>query len=455
MLTGPLLTYSSLIQDGLVGFSADTAYISSLNNGQTPNPVANVGNPFPNGVTPISGSSLGLLTALGQGGNFYNPNFKSQSYWGFSLGIQHQLSSHDVLDVSYVGSKTYNLAQPNINGNLGTNINQISPAWQRQCDQGFGGDPTICNNDLVPSPFYNVSAFSAASAFSNAAPTISYGQLTRPLPAFADIYEIENDGRSWYNSLQMTVKHKWNNSLTLLGGWTWQKTMDAGAWADQRYGLRQRIIDPLDMTHKVSISGVYNLPVGRGHTFFGNSNRAIDGVIGGWEIGSTYTFLTGMPITIQGVDMNSYAKVPLQNETSIYTRGFSPCTNQWVQANNGSWSLQPVTGYVYSGTCNQFNFTLQPQYGITPNLEYTGIRARPTDLFDVNLSKFFEITERLKLQLRINAFNVLNHPQFGTVSTPYAGEWDTGPTDPNFGTYSKLAGSNSPRNVELNFKLLW
>jgi hypothetical protein len=451
MLTGPLLTYSSLIQDGLVGFSARTTYISSLNNGQTPNPTANVGNPFPNGITPISGSSLGLLTALGQGGNYYDPNFKSQNYWGYSVGLQHQLSSHDILEISYVGSKTYNLALPDINGSFGTNINQISPAWQKQCDQGFGGDPTICNNDLVPSPFYNIGAFSGASAFSNQAPTISYGQLTRPLPAFNDIFENVNDGRSWYNSLQTTVNHKWNNSLTLRAGWTWQKTMDAGSWADQRYDLRQRIIDALDMTHKISISGVYNLPVGRGHMFLGNANRLVDGVIGGWELGSSYTFITGMPVTIGGVDQNSYAKVPLQKEDPIYTRSFAPCTNQWVQGTNGSWSLQPVTGYIYSGSCPQFNFTLQPQYGITPNLEYTGIRARPTDLFDVNFSKFFNITERFKFQLRLNAFNVLNHPQFGTV--PF--EFDTGATDPTFGTYSKLAGSNNPRNVELNFKLMW
>jgi hypothetical protein len=451
MLTGPLLTYASLIQDGLVGFSARTTYISSLNSGQTPNPNANVGNPFPTGVTPISGSSAGLLTALGQGGNFYDPNFKSQNYWGYSLGVQRELSSHDILEISYVGSKTYNLAQPNINGNFGNNINQISPAWQKPCDQGFGGDPTICNNDLVPSPFYNIAAFSGASAFSNQATTISYGQLTRPMPGFADIFENVSDGRSWYNSLQATVNHKWNNSLTLRGGWTWQKTMDAGSWADQRYGLRQRIIDPLDMTHKVSISGVYNLPVGRGHAFFGNSNRVVDGVIGGWELASTYTFITGMPVTIGGVNMNSYAKVPLQKEDPIYTRAFAPCTNQWVQATNGSWSLQPVTGYVYSGSCPQFNFTLQPQYGITPNLEYTGIRARPTELFDVNLSKYFNITERVKFQLRVNAFNVLNHPQFGTV--PF--EFDTGATDPTFGTYSKLSGSNNPRNLELALKVLW
>ncbi|MGC2172284.1 MAG: TonB-dependent receptor [Candidatus Sulfotelmatobacter sp.] len=451
MLTGPLITYASLIQDGLTGFSAYTPYIASLNSGQTPNPNLNVGNPFPGGLTPITRSSLGLLTALGQGGSFYDPKFKEQNYWGYSLGVQRQLSSHDILEISYVGSRTYNLAQWNTNGTLGNDINQISPAWQKQCDQGFGGDPTICNNDLVPSPFYGISAFSGASAFSNTAETISGGQLTRPLPAFGDIYETVNDAKSWYNSLQTTVNHKWNNSLVLRAGWTWQKTMDSGAWADQRYDLRQKIVDALDMTHKISISGVYNLPVGRGRTFLGNANRFVDGALGGWELGSAYTFISGMPLGIGGVYMNGSAKAPLQNEDPLYTRAFAPCTNQWFQAANGSWSLQPVTGYVYSGSCNQFNFTLIPQYGLIPNIEYTGIRARPTDLFDVNLSKYFEIWENVKFQLRVNAFNVLNHPQFGTV--PF--EFDTGATDPNFGTYSKLSGSNIPRNLELALKVIW
>jgi hypothetical protein len=399
---------------------------------------------------------LGLLTALGQGGSFYSPKFKETSYWGYSIGVQRQLSSHDILEVSYVGSRTYNLAPTNFNtGISGTNINQISPAWQKQCDLGFGGNPAICNNDLVPSPFYGLSAFNGASAFSNTAQTISYGQLTRPLPAFGDIYENVNNGMAWYNSLQTTANHKWSNSLTLRGGWTWQKTLDGGAWADQRYGIRQRMLDLLDMTHKISISGVYNLPVGRGRTFLRDSNRIVDGVVGGWELGSAYTFMTGMPITISGVYLNHSAKVPLQNEDPIHTRGFAPCTNQWFQAANGTWSLQPVTGYIYSGSCTQYDFTLIPQYGLMPNIEDTGIRARPTQLFDVNLSKYFAIVEGLKLQFRLNAFNVLNHPEFGTISSNYGGEWDTGPTDPTFGTYSKLNGSNIPRNVELALKLIW
>jgi hypothetical protein len=444
MLTGFMLGYLAPVTDGLTGFSAYSPYIASLNNGQTPNPNVNLGNPFPQGLTPISGASGGPLTALGQGASFYDPKYKAPSYWGYSLGVQRQLSSHDVLEVSYVGSRTYNLYTT-------TNLNQMSPAWSKQCDQGFGGSPDICNSDLVPSPFYNISAFNNASAFSNTAPTISGGQMTRPLPAFGDIFENVNDGKSWYNSLQMTVNHKWNNALTLRGGLTWQKTMDSGAWADQRYGIRQRVIDQFDMPIKISVSGVYNLPVGRGRTFLGNTNRLVDGAVGGWELGSSYTFITGMPVNIAGVYLNSPPKVPLQKEDPIYTRAFAPCTNQWVQASDGSWSLQPVTGYVYSGTCNSPDFTLIPQYGLNPNIEYTGIRSRPTQLFDVNLSKFFPITERVKFQLRLNAFNVLNHPEFGTV--PF--EYDTGATDPTFGTYSKLAGNNPPRNVELAFKVLW
>ena len=136
---------------------------------------------------------------------------------------------------------------------------------------------------------------------------------------------------------------------------------------------------------------------------------------------------------------------------SLFVFAGAARARQWLQASDGSWSLQPVTGYIYSGSCNQPDFTLIPQYGLNPNIEYTGIRSRPTQLFDVNLSKLFSVTERVKFQLRVNAFNVLNHPQFGTV--PF--EYDTGATDPTFGTYSKLAGNNPTRNLELALKLIW
>jgi hypothetical protein len=82
--------------------------------------------------------------------------------------------------------------------------------------------------------------------------------------------------------------------------------------------------------------------------------------------------------------------------------------------------------------------------------EYTGIRTGPTQLFDVSFSKYFAIVESVKV-LRLDAFNVLNQQQFGAV--PF--EFDTGATDPNFGTYGKLSGSSPRRNIELALKLIW
>jgi hypothetical protein len=91
---------------------------------------------------------------------------------------------------------------------------------------------------------------------------------------------------------------------------------------------------------------------------------------------------------------------------------------------------RPATNAVSQaqGSCSQFDFTLLPQYGAIPNVEYTGIRTRPTQLFDVKFSMYFSIVERVKLQLRLDAFNVLNHLEFGTA--PF--EFDTNATDPNF-----------------------
>jgi hypothetical protein len=250
----------------------------------------------------------------------------------------------------------------------------------------------------------------------------------------------------------MVVKHQWNNALTLNGSWNYSKTMDAGGWVDQRYGTRDRNLDWLDMTHKITIYGVYQLPAGRGRKFMGNANRLVDGAIGGWELGSQYTFVSGIPVGFGGVDINHLSKVPLSVEDPAHIRAFAACTDLWNQDSNGSWSLQPITGYYsYSGTCSQPDFTEIPEYGRTPNIIYSGIRARPTDLFDVNFSKNFAIWENAKLQLRVDAFNVLNHQQFGTAQW----EYDTGAGDNTFGDIGKLWGATPPRNLQVVLKLAW
>lgn len=225
--------------------------------------------------------------------------------------------------------------------------------------------------------------------------------------------------------------------------------MDAGGWQDQINHIPFGVLDGSDITHKFTISAVYLLPVGRGRKFLGNPNRVVDAVIGGWELGSLYEWNSGAPWTIGGVRYLHNAAVPKHIENSVFIRAVAACADNWVQASDNSWSLQPYTAYSYPGSCSQSDFqALPPQYGENPNIEYTGIRQPSVQQFDVSLSKSFVIVENVKLQLRLEAFNAFNHPLW----TGY----DNGVFDSGFGAIYKPNGqSNVPRQVQIALKLLW
>jgi hypothetical protein len=131
-----------------------------------------------------------------------------------------------------------------------------------------------------------------------------------------------------------------------------------------------------------------------------------------------------------------------------YIRGVAACAQQWQKNSNGQWGLVQLP-FNYSG-CTQPDFSVLPEYGEGTNTVYTGIRIPSDEQFDANLSKNFSIAEKATLQLRLEAFNVLNHPLWQTA---YEGSVQ----DSNFGTIEKgpWAQSNLPREVQIAVKLLW
>jgi hypothetical protein len=434
----------------LGGYSAQTNYDASDDGYKTP--TNNFSHPFTTLIQP-TGNSLGMLTDLGQGGNnmyFLNPNFKIPSYWSYSVGVQKQLATNDTLEVSYVGSKSFN-------NNSSDNINRETAAYQAQCNVELGGNPNICNNDYPANPFYQVAAFNGSGNYYSAK-TLQGGNFTRAFPAFGDITEWQlNDGHTWYNSLQVTGMHRWNKTLTLHGTWTWSKLMDSGGWTDETYRVPSRSLDGNDRTHRITISGVYLLPVGRGEKFLGAPQgilgHVLDGAVGGWELAASYIYETGSPWGVPNNPSEQYvhsAKVQRHIDPSTgYIRGVAACASQWAE-NNNTWSIQPLS-FNYTGTCAQTSFLQVPTYGALTNTVYTGIRIPSNEQFDSNLSKNFGIIrDALKLQLRLEAFNTFNHPLW---QENYEGSTQ----DSNFGTIEKgpWGQSNLPREVQIAVKLMW
>lgn len=436
------------------GVTSDPNYMSGvMPNLQNPLESLFWGGPTGSVLQP-TGSSLGLGTNLGQGLSFNNPHYKTPSFWSYSLGFQRQLLRDSSVTVSYVGSRLYD-------GDMDSNINLPNNGLRASCNPMTGGNPHNCDGTLnsVSNPFYGLKAFSGTSYGTNK--TISTLDLSRPMPQFGDVTEhLVNDARTWYNSLQITVLHRINNSLTLHGTETWSKTMNAGTWADQNYGIRNRTLDSNDMPHRITVSGMYQLPIGRGRMILSGSNRIVDSLIGGWELSSMFIWQSGVPQGIPGYYLHN-AKVSRHiQKNNGYIRVFAPHAEHYVQSGN-TYVVQQYEGSINNGSTFHYDydgptpstpyFLDVPSYAPSAMVEYSGVRTAGVRQFDSSFAKNFAIYENLRFQLRLDAFNVLNHPEWtqaANTSTSF---------DANLGVITKgpTGASNDPRRMQLSAKITW
>ncbi len=442
--------------DSSNGFSTDTNYNDSLDSGVTP--YGHLSDPYPAFINP-SGSSLGLATTLGSSVNFTNPHFQVPSLWEYSVSMEQLLTSRDVLDISYSGTKAYNLE-----GSY--DLNHTSAAWNAQCDVERGGNRQLCDGNTapaqVPSPFYHVPAFAGSSYFTNK--TISSGTLTKAFPAFTSVTEDHLPTiRSWYNSLQVAASHNVSKSLSFHFAYTWSKNMTAGNIIDNVNYIRARTIASNDVPTVITISSVFYVPVGRGKTFLSNTNRLVDAVIGGWEISPLYVYTQGTPWfptstgNGNGTNWEQISPVNLHihdlppDGTHAYKRlqGVTPCVG-YKDTDTGAVILGPMA--IASGCTSAALVRTPNQYAVQRNVVYWGVRLPANHQFDASISKRFAWNERVNLQTRLDLFNALNHPNW-----TYGRTFNTDPTSSDWGTIQKgpQGPGTPPRDLQISGKLTW
>ena len=370
-----------------LGFSSSTTYNASNDGNKTPTQNLGVGgaspNPFSTVVEP-TGSQLGYLTGMGQGLFYLNPSFRTPKTYTYSLGLQQQFFKDDVVEVNYVGTRTHHLDSSD-------NINHPAAASYAQCDVELGGLPAVCDTatgSYVPNPFQNVAAFIGSGNYYSA-PTIQALNFTRAFPEFGDITEYDiNDGKTWYNALQLTAQHRVSKSVTLHGTWTWSKMMDSGGFADSVYRVKTRKLDDYDFAHRITVSGFWKFPVGQGQRFFNHMNRFIDAAVGGWELSSILSWQTGMPWTLNGsTEFAGSVHIDQQNSPKVIRGANTSCVGQWKQDKTGAWELDSIGS---SSSCaGAYNFIVTPNYGVHPNVVFTGVRNPRTSDLDASFSKSF------------------------------------------------------------------
>ena len=425
------------------------------------------------GINQPTGASKGLATNVGDSHSFINPHYQTPQFWSYSLGFERQLGKADSVNVSYVGSRLYR-------GDSSSNINiSKDVSIYSSCNVENGGLPQECgdpasdgktNYNNVTNPFqYNTAFDTGSTLYYNW--YINKRDLKRPMPQFTDITENQlNQARTWYDSLQVTAMHRVSGDLTLHGTWTWAKQMSAGGWLDQVYGIENRASSGM-VPHHITLSGVYRIPVGRNRKFMANSNRIVDAAIGGWEFSAMSQISSGTPMTMTTHYLHNakLEKYRPANHNGRYIRFFEPCAERYVRNDSSSstkddyssWSIVKYndsntflgssnTTYDYDGTCSKgSDFRDAGSYSPTMHAVRLGMNTAGDKAFDVSISKNFAIYGSMNLQLRMDAFNALNHPE-------WTGSPSTTSSDSTFGMLDESSGaSNSSRVGQLSVRISW
>jgi hypothetical protein len=424
-------------QGNNAGFSLSTGVISSFDGGRTPTYV--LSNPWPSGIQAPPGSSLGAETFLGRGPDFSNPDFAVPNVHQFSVGVQRELPWRISLDVTYAASRSYDLEAGF------SAYNEPSAEFQARCDVTLGGSRSFCDQ-LLPNPFLGVAGFEGTTRFTNA--SLSRFELNRPFPAFTGITQNQNNlGKLIYDSMQFVANKHLSKGVTINASYTYvPRWTEIGGYVDAVSGLMNEGPYFSHRKHRITASGVWQMP------WFRNERSVMGYLLGGWSMAPALVFQTGQPWDMPGavdiapgVSLDEIALPGKKDGQFIY--GAKPCIGQ--RQANGTYALLSVS-QAYG--CTEPYFLVRENFQRRTMMNrYDEFRRPQLFMLDVNFAKMFPITDRVRFQVRLEAFNLLNSPQYD--ERQYNGDINSG----DFGRINRNSTGQSgfQRFVQMGFRLIF
>ena len=239
-----------------------------------------------------------------------------------------------------------------------------------------------------------------------------------------------------------------SNTDTLTSWLEGGTTGGTGAVQDWNNLKGERSLSSQDVSQRMVISYVLDLPFGRGKKYASGVNGASDKLVSGWGLDGVTTLQRGFPVKISDGGGNSLTALNLGTGT--------------LRPNYVSGCKKSTSGSAVSRLSGWFNtscFAAPPAYGFgnEPRVDAT-LRQQGVVNFDFAVFKRTAITERFNIEFRTEFFNLFNHPQFGppngtcTISDLGTCQFDaaTGSGNKNFGVVTNTV--NLPRLIQFGLK---
>jgi hypothetical protein len=372
------------------------------------------------------GNANGRQQGLGQAIDFFNQEPSVSKQLRFQLGFQRELPGGFVLEAVYVGNYGYDIE-------IVKNINAL-PNQYLNTDNSRTAAMNANNAFLtgsVPNPF---AGLLPGTSLNNA--TIARQQLLRPYPQYGDIRTTNNDGKSWYNSGQLSLQKRFSKGYTLGIAYTYSRWEQATEYLNPGDASPTRMISDLDVPHRLAVSGIFELPFGKGRRFLTDASGFLNGVVGGWQLQAVYTYQTGFPVPFGAYNANT----GVTSGDVFYNGGDvrldDPTVRQWF--NTGAFTS------ILNASANE---ATPVNHLRTFPYRLDDVRRDSINSIDLSLIKDVPLKGDVRLQLRAEFINAFNQPYF---PNPVAGA-----TSASFGQVTASNQDNYARRAQLGIKVVF
>jgi hypothetical protein len=387
------------------GFSQTTPLVATNDNYLTP--ATTFANPFPSGIALPIGNSRGVNTFVGQGVAYVTPHPDQPRTHRWNLNIQRQIAKNLLLEVGYMGSHVTGLG-------VDRQVNFVPEQYLSTLpvrDQANIDRLTA----VVTNPFRNLLPGTGLNGG-----TVSAETLLRKYPQFSGDSGVtvggQSVGYSNFHMLQVRLDKRFTNGFQFLTNFQYSKFMEAtNRLYNASDALQYRVANE-DRPFRLVLSGTYELPFGKGKRFMGNAGAWSDRLVGGWQFATIVNLQSGAPVEFGNV---LYYGGNLQWDPRNLARAFD--TTRFERSS------------VLQLDRNRRTF---PQ-------AFPAYRTDKINNVDLSLIKSVAIVERVKMQIRGEAFNFANHAIFNGP--------DLGPTSSTFGRITSQ--SNLPRTIQVALRL--
>ncbi|MGD0226484.1 MAG: TonB-dependent receptor [Terriglobia bacterium] len=374
-----------------MGYSQTTNIIPTVNNGLSY--IANLSNPFPNGIALPPGNTLGPMTNVGLSNSYFDEGIRTPYMQRWNWTMQQVLPGGISLQVGYAGSRSVHLRIPDSTDGLPDKYLSTLPVRDQATINTLSA--------AVPNPFYPLLPGTSLSSS-----TVGVSQLLQPFPQFTSLSTSSSQGYSTYNSLQALVERRMANGFSVSFTYTRSKEMDAITYNNVADPVPYRSISVNDRPNHIGLTLVYELPFGTGKALLANSPSPLRGVVGGWQASFLVNQWSGTPLSFGDMIFNGNIKnIPLPASQRTVQRWFN------TSAGFVTDPSQQLADNLFRG----------PTY-------LSGVRCDGINTTDISLARRIPLRGDKKLEIRMEALNAFNHPNFGAP--------DTGVTDSTFGMVS-------------------